>query len=525
MKVNLTNLMSGQMAGSGDLASLLTGDGNASFASLLGLSSSEPGVAHAGEGNRGKQDNRPKEKESSKDQSPAGGDSRPSGSPSSLGLQTIPNVGVTPWGIQLGDSDTSGVAVDAPLSLPGGEATNNAFAARTPTLAADAPRSDVSTLTEQPALNQNAAQISSVHDLSDRELTAPLKNAMAANQEAGMTRSVAPQNEKGVVSTLAKTSSATSNIVGSSSTLANNRLPALIQQDSAAPKPVTISVTQNHASSSHEVKPVASAPNIAINAGEQSANAGQNSQGQERSSSPMQGAVEPVSSSSAGSQTQGNGGDAHRGSTDAKEAVANSHASTSQTPQAGTLGALGKEGVAYGHSAPMTAAYLQPSRESVPNAQPKELLPSRVADPSAARLFGSTMRGDLRVGVQTEAFGRVTIQTNAQGGQLSAQLSLENTKESATLAAHLPGVEQKIVQQHGLNASVRLVGGFDGGVGAGSAGRDQSGSSRQDPGRHDSDVVMRPGGIEQGSSHENRAVEPALLGSSYLVTSRLDVTV
>ena len=55
-----------------------------------------------------------------------------------------------------------------------------------------------------------------------------------------------------------------------------------------------------------------------------------------------------------------------------------------------------------------------------------------------------------------------------KGGQLlSAQLSLENPKEGATLAAHLPGVEQKIVQQHGLNASVRLAGGFDGTAGGG----------------------------------------------------------
>ena len=104
------------------------------------------------------------------------------------------------------------------------------------------------------------------------------------------------------------------------------------------------------------------------------------------------------------------------------------------------------------------------------------------------------MRGDLRVGVQTEAFGRVTIQTNTQGGQLSAQLSLENAKEGATLAAHLPGVEQKIVQQHGLNASVRLVGGFDGGAGAGSMGRDQSGAGRREAERYRGDVAMRPGG-------------------------------
>jgi hypothetical protein len=129
------------------------------------------------------------------------------------------------------------------------------------------------------------------------------------------------------------------------------------------------------------------------------------------------------------------------------------------------------------------------------------------------------------VGVHTEAFGRVTIQTNAQGGQLSAQLSLENPKEGATLAAHLPGLEQKIVEQHGLNASVRLVNGFDAGAGAGSMGRGHSESDRRNPDSYRNDALMRQGGTEQRSPNNDRGVEAALLGTRYLVSSRLDVTV
>jgi hypothetical protein len=135
------------------------------------------------------------------------------------------------------------------------------------------------------------------------------------------------------------------------------------------------------------------------------------------------------------------------------------------------------------------------------------------------------MRGDLRVGVQTEAFGRVTIQTNNQGGLVSAQLSLENTKDSATLAAHLPAVEQKIIQQHGLNASVRLVGGFDGGAGAGSMGREQGGSGRRDPEPYRHDVGTRPTGVDHEPPNDGRIAEAALIGSRYSVSSRLDVTV
>jgi hypothetical protein len=77
-----------------------------------------------------------------------------------------------------------------------------------------------------------------------------------------------------------------------------------------------------------------------------------------------------------------------------------------------------------------------------------------------ARALRNALRGDLRVGVQTEAFGRVTIRTIADGQQLSAQLSLEDGKQSASLTAHLPGVEQKLTTQYGLHASVRIDNGI-----------------------------------------------------------------
>jgi len=238
-------------------------------------------------------------------------------------------------------------------------------------------------------------------------------------------------------------------------------------------------------------------------------------------SAPLQG-VDMASASATGGHSQGNGNDAHRGSPDTKEAVGDALAPN--TPQAGTFGGVSPGGSLHGQLGPTNSTHLGPARESVPSAQLKAPSSPAVEDSSAARLLGSTLRGDLRMGVQTEAFGRVTIQTSAQGGQLSAQLSLENAKESAVLAAHLPMVEQKIAQQHGLNASVRLIGGHDGGAGAGSTGRDQSGSDRRDPQLYHNEVMARSGGIDQSFSSEGRGVEPALLGGKYSVSSKLDVT-
>ena len=333
-------------------------------------------------------------------------------------------------------------------------------------------------------------------------------------------------NGKGTKSAVAQTSSVTPDAVQPSSGIVSSGVPALIPQGDVDPRSVGIALAQRYTNSAHEAKSDSGGQSPAVNVGARPSDLpGENVGGQENWSAPSQVVVSAVSSSPAGGHSQGNPGDPHRGSPDAKEAMAVSHVPTLQTPQSSTLAALGSGGSVHGHSASMNSTLLEPVRESTPNAQLKDVTSLRTADASTARLLGSAMRGDLRVGVQTEAFGRVTIQTNAQGGQLSAQLSLENAKESATLAAHLPGVEQKIVQQHGLNASVRLVGGFDGGAGAGSMGRDQSGSGRREPERHHTDVAMRSEGIGHASSNDGRGVETALLGRRYSVSSRLDVTV
>ena len=205
------------------------------------------------------------------------------------------------------------------------------------------------------------------------------------------------------------------------------------------------------------------------------------------------------------------------------EVTAGGHVATQPASESSLLGRMGPDGSMHEHGVLTNSNHPESIRESAPNAQLRDPTWPWTEDASA-RLVESAMRGDLRVGVHTEAFGRVTIQTNAQGGQLSAQLSLENPKESAALAAHLPGVEQKIVQEHGLNASVRLVGGSDGSTGAGSMGRDHSGGGPERE-RYRNDVATRPRDIEHDFSNESRGVEAAFIGTRYLGSSRLDVTV
>lgn len=525
VKVNVAQVAKGQMAGQVDLASLLTGGDNASFASLLDLGGNKSGLAHRADGDRGKQGSRSKEKDSSEGQSSLSGNASPGATTGPVGLQTLPNVGIAPWSIEFGDLPVSGDARDEARSLSGVKATIDGPAVRMRPPAAKEQTVEAPTLNQQQGMDENVAEMTPFHDLKDPGLIEPLKDSIAGNQATATTHAATPI-DKGTVSAIVQPPSVACGDVQPSIGLIDNGAAALSPQDEADPPLVGISAVQKSAVPNHEVKSDNGSQNPTASLGERWSDLHVGSGGgQGRSSEPSQGVVDAASSSTAGGRSQGDARDTHHSPFDAKEVVAVSHATTPQTSQDTPLGALGTGGPVPGQSALVNSTHRESAPELMSDAQLKGLSSPKVPAVSVARLLGSAMHGDLRVGVQTEAFGRVTIQTNAQDGQLSAQLSLENAKESATLAAHLPGVEQKIVQQHGLDASVRLVGSFDGGAGAGSMGRDQSGSARRDPQQYRSDVWVQPAGIEHESPHDGRGLETALLGSRYLVSSRLDVTV
>ena len=151
------------------------------------------------------------------------------------------------------------------------------------------------------------------------------------------------------------------------------------------------------------------------------------------------------------------------------------------------------------------------------------------ADASTSRMLANAMRGELHVGLHTEAFGRVTIQTNTTLGQFSAQVSLEDSKQSAALAMHLPAVEQRILQQHGLDASVRIVSDSHSALAGSSTGNGQHGSSANN-GANDGTREERRGarGFGRGIGGVSRlAVEEITRGRPVRITvlGRLDVTV
>ena len=526
MKVGVAQVANGQVAGAGDLLSLLAGNGTASFASLLNLGASEPGVGRRVDANPAKQGDRPKEKESDKEQPSGVEDSRP-GIPSNLlSPQIMPSISPTQWQFDAGAVRTDPGEMSS--SSPVLEVANDAGAVRPFSAGARDQSATEPVVGRQPIVNQDATQMLPVQGLSDTESVEPSKELAVGNRNSGATKASAPPTDRGTGSGAVESlpqAPSTALINNSSTRFAGDIVLPPTPQTEADLRLAGMQEVHKSAASNTGVEPVKSDQNPASSLEARRGDPPmQNAPGQVTTSAPPQGVADAASGSAAGGRTQGNAGDAHRGSSEAKEAVATSRSLTPPTSQNGEPGTLGGGGSVQAHSNMANSTQSGPARE-LPNAPSRELPSPRVADADTARLLGSAMRGDLRVGVQTEAFGRVTIQTSAQGGQLSAQLSLENAKESAALAAHLPSAEQRIVQQHGLNASVRLAGDFAGGAGSAPTGRDQSGSGRRDPERYHDEIAMRPGGLEHGSLNEDRGVAPAVLGGVQLASSRLDVTV
>ena len=80
----------------------------------------------------------------------------------------------------------------------------------------------------------------------------------------------------------------------------------------------------------------------------------------------------------------------------------------------------------------------------------------RLQTAEATRVLGDAMKSAMGLGIQTESFGRVTIHTATEGNHLLAQVTLEDGRQSATLVSHVPGVEQKLTQQFGMEAAVTV---------------------------------------------------------------------
>lgn len=519
MKVSVAHVVNGQVAGASDLVSLMAGGQSGSFASLLDLDGTERNATQRVDEGPGKQGHRSKEKDDNDGATPAHGGGDSTTRSNLVGVQTISDIAVMPWQLE---SDSSGASPDAgkitrATSLT--ETTNEAaLQIRTGPAEANVQSFGASGLNLQQIPNKSTSNVTSFQNLGDESPKGEIRS-----QDIDVAKVAPSPNDTGMPSKDLEPSSVTPANAGSSKCSVDSTVSTVVAETYSGPTIPELSPQVGYAVSSHEVKPGAGRENPTTGLGAQSSDSSPKNNAQATLSAHSQSGDDLASPSPtvADNRSQDNASDPHRGAPDGRQPLNDARFPAPQKLQGDALGVANPSIMLHGHSAAMNSNHAESVRESTPNTQFREPPSARAADEGVARLLGSAMRGDLRVGLQTEAFGHVTIQANTQGGQLSAQLSLENAKESATLAAHLPGVEHKIIQEHGLTASVRLVGGF-GGTGAGSTGHERSGSGRRDPAPY---IVAPSMQIKHNSLNENREADTVSIGSRHFVSSRLDVTV
>jgi hypothetical protein len=519
VKVSVAQVVNGQVAGASNRASLLTDDKSGKFASLLDLDGTAPGVVQTLDGSPKKQGNQGKDKDDNQRQKITARKFR-SSTTSALGAQTAPAIVITPWQVESGRSGgatdvaklTCSSSLTEPMCEPGAaihlRSPANEQTLRTPvTILGQLPDDNA----PKPSLSQVLNGPGSIELPEDR----------LDNRDIEIKKTVTTPKGSGIQ--IPAGSSLIDSVAVGASTDSNTSVPPSIAHTESSPIVVGISTASGHAAPSHETRSADGRENPSPSQGDRATSSSAENGGQPQLSAPTQAECEAASSSAAiaSGWNPSSASETHRGAADTNEALTDSRFTASQKSRSDNSGTLGPNTSLQGHPAVPNPDHSESIREAAPNTQLKEPTSARSADENAARLLGSAMRGDLRVGVQTEAFGHVTIQANSQGGQLSAQLSLENAKESAVLAAHLPAAEHRLIQQHGLTASVRLAGGF-GGNASGFTGREQSGSNQRDSGPY---VAMRSGQIGHDSLDEGGGVEAAVMVSRHFVASRLDVTV
>lgn len=134
---------------------------------------------------------------------------------------------------------------------------------------------------------------------------------------------------------------------------------------------------------------------------------------------------------------------------------------------------------------------------------------------SSAQLIQSVRHAEMRLGMQSDEFGSMSISTTLGKQVLSAQISTGHLELGRALAAHLPAMEQKLSTAYGLPAKVEVN---NGGSSSNTPSDGQSQSGRQQS--VGSSAVQEVSGAVVTTAMTESQVGAAAVGSG-----RLDVRV
>ncbi len=137
---------------------------------------------------------------------------------------------------------------------------------------------------------------------------------------------------------------------------------------------------------------------------------------------------------------------------------------------------------------------------------------------SSAQLIQSMHHSEMRVGMQSDEFGNISISTSLNHQALSAQISIDHSELSRALAVHLPSIEEKLGNAYGVQARVEVR-----------DAANSSTSSYSDSGQQSKEDRQSRGGTASGSigvaAERMSALTSSVTNSVAASTSRLDIRI
>ncbi len=137
----------------------------------------------------------------------------------------------------------------------------------------------------------------------------------------------------------------------------------------------------------------------------------------------------------------------------------------------------------------------------------------------SAQLIQTLHQSEMKIGLNSQEFGNISISTSLNHQMLSAQISLDHASLGHALTAQLSAIEEKLGSAYGLQTSV-TVSNQNSSAGQGSTGGEQQASSR------DSFRSVGGAGSSGGNSQQTAAPLDFLVANgASLNPGRLDITI
>ena len=144
---------------------------------------------------------------------------------------------------------------------------------------------------------------------------------------------------------------------------------------------------------------------------------------------------------------------------------------------------------------------------------------------NSARLIQSVGQSEMRVGMRSNEFGNISINTSSTRDLISAQISVDHGELAKTLAAHLPEMQTRLGGDQPMNVRIDMNG-TNTGLGAGNSGSMSNGSGSQPQGGRQQ--AGNTASSYSGDSMVDRQLSPAavtMAASAGRLNARLDITV